>query len=52
MNSKKLIDTIIQSGFEYHSWTVDDSKTANKLLEWGASSIATNRPGYLRQQLL
>ncbi len=52
MNSKKLIDTIIQSGFKYHSWTVDDSKTAKKLLEWGASSIATNRPGYLRQQLL
>ena len=52
MNSKELIDVITQAGFEYHSWTVDDSKTAKKLLEWGVSSIATNRPGYLRQQLL
>ncbi len=52
INSKELIDVIKQAGFEYHSWTVDDSKTAKKLLEWGASSISTNRPGYLRQQLL
>ena len=51
MNSKELIDVIKQAGFEYHSWTVDDSKTAKKLLEWGVNSITTNRPGYLRQQL-
>ncbi len=51
INSKELINAIIQAGFEYHSWTVDDSKTANKLLEWGVNSITTNRPGYLRQQL-
>ena len=51
MNSKELIDVIRQAGFEYHSWTVDDSKTAKKLLEWGVNSITTNRPGYLRQQL-
>ena len=51
MNSKELIDVITQAGFEYHSWTVDDSKTAKKLLEWGVNSITTNRPGYLRQQL-
>ena len=51
MNSKELIDVITQAGFEYHSWTVDDYKTAKKLLEWGVNSITTNRPGYLRQQL-
>ncbi len=51
INSKELINAIIQAGFEYHSWTIDDSKTANKLLEWGVNSITTNRPGYLRQQL-
>jgi glycerophosphoryl diester phosphodiesterase len=51
MNSKELIDVITQAGFEYHSWTVDDSKTAKKLLEWGVNSITTNRPGYLKQQL-
>ena len=50
-NSKELIDVITQAGFEYHSWTVDDSKTAKKLLEWGVNSITTNRPGYLKQQL-
>ncbi len=51
MNSKELIDVITQAGFEYHSWTVDDYKTAKKLLEWGVNSITTNRPGYLKQQL-
>ncbi len=51
INSKELINAIIQASFEYHSWTVDDSKTAKKLLEWGVNSITTNRPGYLRQQL-
>ena len=51
MNSKELIDVITQAGFEYHSWTIDDYKTAKKLLEWGVNSITTNRPGYLKQQL-
>ena len=51
IHSKKLVDIIVQAGFEYHSWTVDDIAIAKKLLQWGSASITTNRPGYLKQQL-
>jgi len=43
-NSKTLVKKIINSGLEYHSWTIDDKDTAVKLLQWGSSSITTNDP--------
>jgi glycerophosphoryl diester phosphodiesterase len=50
-NSKELVNSITKAGFEYHSWTIDDNQIAEQLLKWGAASITTNKPGYLRQQL-
>ena len=50
-NSKELVSSISKAGFEYHSWTIDDNQVAEQLLKWGASSITTNQPSYLRQQL-
>jgi glycerophosphoryl diester phosphodiesterase len=50
-NSQELVNSITKAGFEYHSWTIDDIQTAEQLLKWGATSITTNKPGYLRQQL-
>jgi len=50
-NSQELVNTITKAGFEYHSWTIDDIQIAEQLLKWGATSITTNKPGYLRQQL-
>jgi glycerophosphoryl diester phosphodiesterase len=39
------------AGIEYHCWTVDDVPTARRFLEFGAQSITTNRPAFLRQAL-
>jgi len=38
-------------GLELHVWTVDDLKTALYFQEIGASSITTNRPQWLREQI-
>ncbi|MBT4975551.1 MAG: glycerophosphodiester phosphodiesterase, partial [Gammaproteobacteria bacterium] len=43
-DSKFLIDKIIDAGFEYHSWTIDDLDIANKLIGWRVQSITTNNP--------
>ncbi len=45
---KKLLD----AGYEYHVWIIDDVKTAEKFQRIGAISITTKRPGYLREHLL
>jgi len=50
-SSQELVTSITKAGFEYHSWAIDDSQIAGQLLKWGATSITTNKPGYLRQQL-
>ena len=49
--SKTLVEQTINAGFEYHSWTIDSIDVAQKLINWGSSSITTNKPGYLIQQL-
>jgi glycerophosphoryl diester phosphodiesterase len=35
----------------FHVWTVDCAEDARRLIELGADGIATNRPGWLREQL-
>ena len=49
--SKTLVEQTINAGFEYHSWTIDSIDVAQKLINWGSSSITTNKPGHLIQQL-
>jgi len=49
--SKTLVEQTINAGFEYHSWTIDSINVAQKLINWGSSSITTNKPGHLIQQL-
>ena len=49
--SKTLVEKTINAGFEYHSWTIDSIDVAQKLINWGSSSITTNKPGHLIQQL-
>ena len=49
--SKTLVEQTINAGFEYHSWTIDTIHVAQKLISWGSSSITTNKPGHLLQQL-
>ncbi len=37
--SKTLVEQTINAGFEYHSWTIDSIHVAQKLINWGSSSI-------------
>ena len=46
-----FVRRIKEEGCEYHVWTVDDAKTARRFEQWGADSITTNCPGYIRQML-
>lgn len=45
------IRTIRDVGFEYHCWTVDDPKVAQRFLDLGTLSITTNRPALLGEAL-
>lgn len=45
------LNVIRDAGFEYHCWTVDDPKVADRFLILGAKSITTNRPAFLREAL-
>tara|TARA_B110000967_G_scaffold200980_1_gene237583 strand:+ start:166 stop:861 length:696 start_codon:yes stop_codon:yes gene_type:complete len=47
-DSKLLIEKIIDAGFEYHSWTIDDKDIAKKLIGWRVQSITTNNPNQIR----
>ena len=54
--TKNIIDNIFiksikEKGYEYHVWTIDDAQTAIRFKKWGATSIITNVPGYLRKKL-
>ena len=49
--SQLMVEKIISSGLEYHSWTIDDPKVARQLIQWGASSITTNDPETLIKQI-
>lgn len=46
-----LIEQVEELGYEYHVWTVDDAPTANRFRQWGANSITTNRPKFVRDAL-
>ena len=47
-----FIEAIEQKGYEWHVWTVDDLKTAKRLKTLGAKSIISNKPGYIRNNLV
>jgi glycerophosphoryl diester phosphodiesterase len=50
--SESFIRSIMENGYEYHVWTVDDLKTARLFKNWGAKSITTNVPEYLKKNLV
>jgi glycerophosphoryl diester phosphodiesterase len=48
-SSKDLVDPefirqILNRGYEYHVWTIDDPQKARQFQKWGARSITTNVP--------
>ena len=46
-----FIEAIKEHGYEWHVWTVDDLKTAKRVKTLGATSITSNKPGYIRNGL-
>ena len=42
---------ILDSGLELHVWTVNDPAVAKRYLDWGAMSVTTDRPSWMRQEL-
>jgi len=49
--NEPFINAISDGGYEYHVWTVDKFKTAKRFKTWGAKSITTNIPGYIKKRL-
>lgn len=46
-----FMQTLRTARKEVHLWTVDDTATAKRYLQLGADSLASNRAGWLKQQL-
>jgi glycerophosphoryl diester phosphodiesterase len=44
-----FIKSVMEKGFEYHVWTIDDIETARCFRKWGAKSITTNSPEMLKE---
>jgi len=42
---------IMEHGYEFHVWAVDDLEMAKQYIKWGARSITTNVPGYMVRNL-
>ncbi|WP_020561205.1 glycerophosphodiester phosphodiesterase family protein [Thiofilum flexile] len=45
------VEPLLNQGFEWHVWTVDEIALAQHLIACGVQSITTNRPKMLRQAL-
>lgn len=45
---ESVIERIKEHGYEWHVWTVDDLETATRITTLGATSITSNKPGYIR----
>jgi glycerophosphoryl diester phosphodiesterase len=45
------LEAVRSAGLELHAWGVDDLERARRWIRWGAASLTTDRPGWLRQQL-
>ena len=49
---ESFVEKVKAEGYEYHVWTIDDVETARRFKKWGAKSITTNAPGYIRANLI
>ena len=49
--NQPFVTAIVDAGFEFHAWTIDDPEQASQLKSFGTHSLTTNRPEFLRQQL-
>lgn len=49
---RRFIETAHRLGVEVHVWTVDDAATMDRLLDFGADGIMTDRPSALKEVLV
>lgn len=49
--NRKFIESIISKEYEYHVWTIDNVRTAQKFNNWGVSSITTNFPKIIKDSI-
>ena len=52
LTDRRFIDTAHRLGLEVHVWTVDDAATMERLLDFGADGIMTDRPTALKEVLV
>lgn len=50
--NEPFIRSIMNHGYEYHVWTVDELDDAMRFRQWGAASITTNVPGHMKRNLV
>jgi glycerophosphoryl diester phosphodiesterase len=48
----KVAESVRQLNLELYTWTVDEPDKAQPLISLGIKGITTNRPGWLREQLV
>lgn len=46
--TQEFIKGILEKGYQYHVWTINDVKTAKRFKEWSAMSITTDVPGDIK----
>lgn len=49
--TRRFVKELRASGIPVHVWTVDDSETMHRLLDWGVAGILTDRPDILARVL-
>ena len=47
--TEEFIKGVMEAGYPYYVWTVNDPKEAERFKKWGAKSITTNVPGEILQ---
>jgi glycerophosphoryl diester phosphodiesterase len=49
---KEFVNKVHQAGLKLYTWTVDDPEVARREAQAGVDGITSNRPGWMREQLL
>ena len=48
---RPFVEKLRQAGLEVYVWTVDSPEDARRLIGFGVAGIATNRAGWMKEQL-
>jgi len=46
-----FVDAVLAAGFEFHVWTVNDATPARDFQSFGANSLTTDRPAFIREAI-